>query len=261
MADTRIAYGLAKKHGIDTTGMSPKEVWDALKEKGISLGKDSETEKERLTQKYGADADYSNTHSVGKDSKQISHRDIPSGTTKERFVAKELGVDVFKAKEYADAIYSYTLSTSGAMRKYQQGGEASAYIRKIERDIEEYIAKAPKWNGGETVRGIGLTDDELSEYSVGSIHDMRGTSSWSSEIIIAQEFADWEGAKKEKGKTNAVIFHSPTQHNGTSIRHLSNYPNEDGENEVIVSKQSRYKVVRRSKDNDGRVHIFLEEEQ
>lgn len=52
MADTRIAYGLAKKHGIDTTGMSPKEVWDALKEKGISLGKDSEAEKERLTKKY-----------------------------------------------------------------------------------------------------------------------------------------------------------------------------------------------------------------
>lgn len=199
--------------------------------------------------------------SVEKSPKQSSHRDIPSGTTKERFVAKELGIDEFKAKEYADAIYSYTLTTSGAIRKYQQGGEASARIRKIERDIEEYIAKAPKWNGGETVRGIGLTDDELSEYSVGSIHDMRGTSSWSSEIIIAQDFADWEGDRKEKGKTNAVIFHSPTQHNGTSIRHLSRYPDEDGENEVIVSKQSRYKVVRLSKDNDGRVHIFLEEEQ
>ncbi len=26
MADNRIAYGLAKRHGIDTTGMSPKEV-------------------------------------------------------------------------------------------------------------------------------------------------------------------------------------------------------------------------------------------
>lgn len=258
MADNRIAYGLAKKHGIDTTGMSPKEVWDALKEKGISLGKDREQDKERLTQKYGADADY---HSVRKDSKQISHRNIPSGMTKERFVAKELGVDEFKAKEYADAIYSYTLSDSGAIREYQQGGEASVYIRTIERDIEDYIAKAPKWNGGETVRGIRLTDDELLEYSVGSIHDMRGTSSWSSEIVIAQEFADHEGDQKEKGKTNAVIFHSPTQHNGTSIRHLSHYPNEGGENEVIVSKQSRYKVVRRSKDKDGRVHIFLEEEQ
>lgn len=54
MADNRVAYGLAKKHGIDTTGMSPKQVWDALKEKGISLGKDRESDKERLAQKYGS---------------------------------------------------------------------------------------------------------------------------------------------------------------------------------------------------------------
>lgn len=36
MADNRIAYGLAKKYGIDTKGMSPKEVWDALNEKGVT---------------------------------------------------------------------------------------------------------------------------------------------------------------------------------------------------------------------------------
>lgn len=36
MADNRVAYGLAKKYGIDTEGMSPKEVWDALKEKGVT---------------------------------------------------------------------------------------------------------------------------------------------------------------------------------------------------------------------------------
>lgn len=35
MADNRIAYGLAKKYGIDTTGMSPKEVWYALSKKGV----------------------------------------------------------------------------------------------------------------------------------------------------------------------------------------------------------------------------------
>lgn len=36
MADNRIAYGLAKKYGIDTKGMTPKEVWDALNEKGVT---------------------------------------------------------------------------------------------------------------------------------------------------------------------------------------------------------------------------------
>lgn len=36
VAENRIAYGLAKKYGIDTTGMSPGEVWEALKKKGIT---------------------------------------------------------------------------------------------------------------------------------------------------------------------------------------------------------------------------------
>ena len=36
MADKRVAYELAKKYGIDTTGMSPKEVWETLKEKGVT---------------------------------------------------------------------------------------------------------------------------------------------------------------------------------------------------------------------------------
>lgn len=35
MADNRLAYGLAKKHGIDTEGMTPKQVWEALKKAGI----------------------------------------------------------------------------------------------------------------------------------------------------------------------------------------------------------------------------------
>lgn len=35
MADNRVAYGLAKKYGIDTSGMSPKEAWEALKKTGV----------------------------------------------------------------------------------------------------------------------------------------------------------------------------------------------------------------------------------
>jgi hypothetical protein len=38
-ASARLAYGLCKKYGIDTKGMSPKEAWEALKEK---TGKEQE---------------------------------------------------------------------------------------------------------------------------------------------------------------------------------------------------------------------------
>ena len=38
MANNRIAYGLAKQYGINTEGMEPKQVWDALAGKGINQG-------------------------------------------------------------------------------------------------------------------------------------------------------------------------------------------------------------------------------
>ena len=38
MANNRIAYGLAKEYGINTEGMSPKEVWEALADKGMNQG-------------------------------------------------------------------------------------------------------------------------------------------------------------------------------------------------------------------------------
>ena len=47
MADSRIAYGLAKRYGIDTKGMTPKEVWDALNEKGVT--------RENAAEKYTSD--------------------------------------------------------------------------------------------------------------------------------------------------------------------------------------------------------------
>lgn len=62
MADNRIAYGLAKKHGIDTDGMTPKQVWDALNEKGIDwqreykADRDAEADKrEAYARKWTAD--------------------------------------------------------------------------------------------------------------------------------------------------------------------------------------------------------------
>ena len=59
MANNRIAYGLAKKFGIDTTGKSPGEVWELLKKHGVTeenaegeLKKQSEEKTEKLIDKY-----------------------------------------------------------------------------------------------------------------------------------------------------------------------------------------------------------------
>lgn len=61
MADNRIAYGLAKKYGVDTTHMSPKQVWDSLREKGVTeqtvareYKKNVVAERDRLEKRYGS---------------------------------------------------------------------------------------------------------------------------------------------------------------------------------------------------------------
>lgn len=183
--------------------------------------------------------------------------DIPPGCTKIGYVQKELGVSYERAQEYVDAIDAYADDNRySAIRAFQQGQsvENQEEISKISRDIEDYIKKAPRWNGGETFRGVGLSDKELQKFTVNSEHNMKGVSSWSNEITIAEDFAN-----EYKSYGYAVIFHSPTQNKGTAIRHLSKYPGSSGENEVLASKESKYKVLKREPDAHNRIHIYLEE--
>lgn len=79
MADARIAYGLAKKEGINTEGMSPKEVWEALNKKGITPEsaeksmRDNEAQKRNeLEKKYNDDLP-NNTKTI-KSSEQIKNK-------------------------------------------------------------------------------------------------------------------------------------------------------------------------------------------
>lgn len=62
MANNRIAYGLAKKYGIDTKGMTPRQVWDALAEKGITVHgeheKNAKKSKEELKELVRVSLDY-----------------------------------------------------------------------------------------------------------------------------------------------------------------------------------------------------------
>lgn len=69
MADNRIAYGLAKKYGIDTKGMSPKEVWDALKGHGVT--------QQNAQEKYSSDGNGGTHEPTEAESKRL----------------KELGID------------------------------------------------------------------------------------------------------------------------------------------------------------------------
>lgn len=74
MADNRIAYGLAKKYGIDTKGMSPKEVWDALREHGVT--------QRNAQEKYSSDGNGGTHEPTEAESKRLKDLGIDAGLSK-----------------------------------------------------------------------------------------------------------------------------------------------------------------------------------
>lgn len=74
MADNRIAYGLAKKYGIYTKGMSPKEVWDALREHGVT--------QRNAQEKYSSDGNGGTHEPTEAESKRLKDLGIDAGLSK-----------------------------------------------------------------------------------------------------------------------------------------------------------------------------------
>ena len=163
------------------------------------------------------------------------------------FTAGLLGVSEQEAFDYNAAVNDYTSISYEKIRRYQRGEQIEPWAleatAKRAELIEGYIERAPKWNGGKTYRGIGAE----SLPGIGDIIDMGGTSSWSSRLDSALDYADYASKK--------IVFVSPSQSKGTSTKHLSYYPNE---NEVTVSKNAKYKV--QSVKNEGGIsYVYVKE--
>lgn len=172
------------------------------------------------------------------------------------YVKNDLGISLQEAEEYVDSVLEYTDNNYKKIRAYQNGEivEDESKIKKIADNIERYIKKAHRWNGGETTRGISLSKDELDKYVPGyEFTGMKGSASWSSNFRTARDFA-LRNSNNYGGK--AVVFHSDTQNKGTSVTHLSMLGGM--EKEVLVSKDARYRVL--DKKDDGEIiHVYLKE--
>lgn len=173
------------------------------------------------------------------------------------YVANELNISEDKAIEYVDSVLAYSENYYSDIKRYQTGRKLKYYevdeIKAISDSMEDYIQKAPRWNGGETFRGWKVSDEQLIEYKEGAIIDMGGTSSWSGKENVARDFATRNLTYE---RPNSVIFHCPTQEKGTGIRHIAVFETED---EILCSMESRYKITQVSKDDDGIIHVFTEE--
>ncbi len=149
--------------------------------------------------------------------------------------AAYLGVSVDVAKELHGSVRSYSGSAYSAIRQAQRTGKGSPQALKDAKNIETYIEKAPKWAGGSTYRGIKLDKATVKALRVGDKIDVNlGTASWSTAESTARSFSGSGYAGTGK---RSVIFVSGTQTNGTSIKHISLFANE---NEVLVSKKAQY---------------------
>lgn len=74
MSSQSIAYGLAKKHGIDTKGMSPKEVWEALAKKGVtSFNQSSNSNSNSLESKFNSDSSSNSTNQDNQLKSQVDY--------------------------------------------------------------------------------------------------------------------------------------------------------------------------------------------
>lgn len=178
------------------------------------------------------------------------------------YTAKQLGVSQQEAKDMIKEVSGYTDGYATDMRIWQQGGKpwdmqelSPKEAQRMSEQIEKFIDKSPKWDGGDIYRGIGVDEDTAMRilddiYYSGKPFDMKGTSSWTSDKSIADDFSEWNGADV------AIIFKAPGTNKGTSIDHISDF----SQSEVLVSRDARWDVKRiEGGVDDGYLVIEMEE--
>ena len=147
------------------------------------------------------------------------------------------------AGEMYDAVRYFTGYGYGDVRDAQSSGATNSFAGVRGQRCEEFIAAGVAsgngWNGGPTYRGIEyISDDAFKAFSALQAGDtvdpnFGGTASWSTNKDIA--FAGFSG-----GKNSVVFVHAgSSQPMGVSVDRISS---NSGEMEVMVSKDSRYRV-------------------
>ncbi len=158
MADNRIAYGLAKKYGINTKDMSPKEVWEALKNKGV-------------TEENISDGAYNSQESKAKELvKKVTEK---KGNKERRTEAKDVikKIKTFEGKE--EGTYDYESGKlvelkDGYMVTFHQnepdeeGHYKSHYGRYTEEEYDEMTNNFASENDAKIYVGVYDGEPEIS---------------------------------------------------------------------------------------------------
>jgi hypothetical protein len=114
--------------------------------------------------------------------------------------------------------------------------------------ISKGLAKLPD-HQGEVYRGTDLTQEQLSEYSVGKQLVEKAFTSTSRSIEKGQSYADRANSDRVP-----VLFVIDSKH-GKSIEHLSEFQKE--EQEVLFTAGTTFQVTARSTDAQGRHVVHM----
>ncbi len=182
------------------------------------------------------------------------------------------GTDARTARSFGDAVKAFSYQWDWEIRQVQSGntafsskhGHSIGEIRKKAEDLEKFIAMSPKWEGGDTYRGLSLSMTDLEEFRKRQKDkipiDMRGSASWSTDKGVSENFAGMHAGEKNKsGETmteKAIFVKKGGQPMGTSIRHLSRFSNE---HEILCSEKARYTITGYRYDSRAKIHYFTVE--
>ncbi len=157
------------------------------------------------------------------------------------------------AKNLYEGIYDFSGESYGRIRKAYHNPDASQEDREKIAYIDDYIHNAPKWSG-EIYRGINVSRQVADKILSGGTVDMRGPSSWSSELDVAKRFALY-GTEDVQ-----MIFVLPENKSGVSITHLAAY--NGMESEVLAPSEIQYNIERFEhvkNDREDCIYVYVRE--
>jgi len=154
-------------------------------------------------------------------------------------VMAQTGASDAEAQAMYDAVYNFSKWDSTDIRKYAYDGPPPSSHKADAENIEKFISASPQWDDGPLYRGMDVKPDVamkiLAEAKAGKPLGQRGPASWSSDRSTAEGFA----SKSAPGNIS-IIFCTGGKQNGTSIKHLSDFPREE---EVLMSNDARWRAT------------------
>lgn len=157
----------------------------------------------------------------------------------------------YSKEEQIEAVKGYTYGDYGYIRQLQCGDKSNMTEKMVEEftkkgeALEQHISESPKYKGA-IYRGINV--DRNTQFKEGQTIDMRGTSSWSQDKWEAEDFAglhvntSWHNALHGNKTERAVVFEMKKA--PKKCADVNDISSNYGELEVIVSKDTRFKITK-----------------